>query len=129
MRKILLGVAMAVGLMCAASFANPAMAVDCATNPNAPDCPCAGQTTGVCTDLKDSGKFNSNIKAVINILLYGVSIVAVIMAVVSGIRWITSAGNVDNATKARHTLIYSVIGVAVAALAYVIVNFVVGLFG
>lgn len=53
-------------------------------------------------------------------------IIAVIMIVYGGIQYITSAGNPAGITKAKTTIIYSVVGLLVVILAAGIVNVVVG---
>ena len=54
-----------------------------------------------------------------------IGIVSVIMIIYSGLQLVISAGDTAKVTKAKNTIIYSVIGLAVAILAYAIVNFVV----
>ena len=65
------------------------------------------------------------IKTVVNILLWAVGILSVIMIIFSGFRYITSAGDASKTKSAQSTLIYSVVGLIVAILAYAIVNMVI----
>ena len=65
------------------------------------------------------------VQTVINILLIASGIVAVIMIIIGGFRYITSNGDANAATSARNTIMYAVIGLIIAGLAFVIVNFVV----
>lgn len=65
------------------------------------------------------------VKKVVKILLYVVGIVTVVMIIVSGLKMSLSAGNPSAVTKAKQTLIYSVVGLIIAMLAYAIVMFVV----
>jgi len=67
---------------------------------------------------------NSIISNVINTILYVVGIAAVIMIIIGGIRYATSAGNEKTVTDAKNTIVYALIGLAAAILAYVIVGFV-----
>lgn len=62
---------------------------------------------------------------VINTMLFIVGMLAVIMIIFSGIRYVTSAGNSTQVTNAKNTIIYSVIGLVIAIFAYAIVNWVV----
>lgn len=55
---------------------------------------------------------------------YVVGVLAVVMIIYSGMRYIYSGGNASQAQKARQSLLYSVVGLAVAILAYAIINFV-----
>ena len=57
-------------------------------------------------------------------LLWAVGAVAVIMIIVSGIKMTTSAGDPGAVQKAKQTLIYSIVGLVIAILAYAIVSFV-----
>jgi hypothetical protein len=50
--------------------------------------------------------------------------VAVIMIVIGGIRYVTSNGEAAHVKSAKDTILYAVIGLVVAILAYAIVNFV-----
>ena len=47
------------------------------------------------------------------------------MIVISGYKFITANGEAAKVTSARNTLLYSVIGLAVALLAWAIVSFIV----
>jgi hypothetical protein len=62
--------------------------------------------------------------SVVNILSIVVGIVAVIAIIVSGLRFVTSGGNSNSIAAARSSLIYALIGLVVAALAQVLVHFV-----
>lgn len=64
------------------------------------------------------------IKSVINILLYVVGTVSVIMIIVGGIRYTTSAGDSNGVSGAKNTIIYAVVGLVVSIMAFAIVNFV-----
>lgn len=61
---------------------------------------------------------------VINVILAVVGFVAVIMIIMGGISFITSQGDSSKVTKARNTILYGVVGLVVALLAFAIVNFV-----
>lgn len=65
------------------------------------------------------------IKTVVNILLWAVGILSVIMIIFSGFRYITSSGDASKTKSARSTLIYSVVGLIVAIMAWAIVNMVI----
>src|SRR3989344_5944574 len=71
-----------------------------------------------------TGKANDLIAKIINIFSVIVGIVAVIMIIVAGFRYITSAGNQERVKAAKTTLIYALIGLVIVALAQVIVRFV-----
>jgi hypothetical protein len=74
------------------------------------------------------GDFGTSLKTIVNILLYVLGAIAVIMIVIGGIRYATSNGDAGSVKSAKDTILYSVIGLIVAIMAYAIVNFVVGAF-
>ncbi len=54
-----------------------------------------------------------------------ISVIAVIVILISAIRFITSTGDAKRIQSARESLLYAVIGLIVAILAYAIVGFVI----
>jgi hypothetical protein len=65
---------------------------------------------------------------VTNVLLFLIGAVSVIMLIVGGFRYVLSNGDSTQVTNAKNTILYAVIGIIVALLAYAIVNFVVSSF-
>lgn len=65
------------------------------------------------------------IRNIINVLLFLIGAIAVIMIIIGGINYTTSAGDPKKTKVAKDTILYSVIGLVVALLAYAIVGFVV----
>lgn len=61
---------------------------------------------------------------IVNILLYIIGAIAVIMLIIGGIRYVTSGGDSSAVTAAKNTILYAIIGIIIALLAYAIVNFV-----
>lgn len=66
------------------------------------------------------------IKTVVNIMLFILGAIAVIMIIIGGIRYAISNGDASSIKAAKDTILYAVIGLVVAIMAYAIVNFVVG---
>lgn len=66
------------------------------------------------------------IKDIINILLFLIGAIAVIMIIIGGLRYVTSGGDQGAITGAKNTILYAVIGLIIAIMAYAIVNFVLG---
>lgn len=64
------------------------------------------------------------VKAVINTLLYIVGALSVVMIIIGGFQYILSQGDSGSVSKAKNTILYSVIGFIVSLLAYAIVNWV-----
>jgi hypothetical protein len=85
----------------------------------------ATATPATCTTSTGTGNdFNSILKKVINILSVLVGAIAVIMIIIGGFRYVTSAGNDSGVQAAKKTIMYALIGLVVVALAQVIVHFV-----
>lgn len=59
-----------------------------------------------------------------NILLFVIGAVAVIMIVIGGLRYVISGGDAKQVQAAKNTILYALVGVIIAILAYAIVNFV-----
>ncbi len=77
---------------------------------------------GTCTHTGPD--LNKIIKAVVNLLSVIVGILAVIMIMVGGFRYVTSGGDSSSLSSAKNTIIYAVIGLVIVALAQVLVHFV-----
>ena len=126
-RKISLATTMGfVGFM---TYVVPASALDCSTlgsssaNPLSEGTKCAiGETKAGAANntlFGDNGIFNK----VVNILLFLVGAVSVIMLIVGGFRYVISAGDQNAVTAAKNTILYAIIGLVVAFIAFGAVNF------
>ncbi|HJQ09226.1 MAG TPA: pilin [Candidatus Saccharimonadales bacterium] len=82
--------------------------------------------TGNCTVDTSGGteRIQSIITTGINIFSVIVGIVAVVMIIIGGFKYITSGGDSGNITSAKNTIIYAVIGLVIVALAQFFVQFV-----
>jgi hypothetical protein len=67
---------------------------------------------------------NNLVTTIINIFSLVVGILAVIMIIWGGFRFITSGGDSTKVTSARNTIIYAIIGLVIVALAQTIAKFV-----
>lgn len=65
-------------------------------------------------------------QTVVNILLFLIGAIAVIMLVIGGIRYVVSGGDQAAVTGAKNTILYAIVGIVVAFLAYAAVDFVIG---
>ncbi|NTW61888.1 hypothetical protein HGB25_00510 [Candidatus Saccharibacteria bacterium] len=63
-------------------------------------------------------------KNITNTALYIIGALSVIMLIYGGIRYTISMGDSKNVEAAKSTIIYAIMGVVVALLAFAIVNFV-----
>lgn len=81
-----------------------------------------------CSGNTDTSQGTSHIqtivRTVVNIFSLIVGVVAVIMIILGGLRYITSGGDSNNVSSAKNTIIYAIIGLVVVALAQFIVQFV-----
>ena len=68
----------------------------------------------------DNGVF----KHITNTILYIVGIIAVIMLIIGGIKYVVSGGDAKKVTDAKNTVLYAIIGLVIAFIAFAIVNFV-----
>lgn len=69
------------------------------------------------------------INILINFLLWTVGVLSVVMIIFSGFRYITSAGDAAKTKSAQTALTYSIVGLIVAVLAWVIVKMILRQFG
>lgn len=119
-------------------FALPALVVVPATSYAAPGCTNIGEQIAIganeaagsgsditCDDPSQSTDGLKQLAAdVVNIFSIIVGIVAVIMIIYGGFRYITSGGDSGNVGNAKNTLIYAIVGLIIVALAQLIVHFV-----
>ncbi len=85
---------------------------------------CDGSDSVLCQKQK-TDSLPTFIKTIVNTLLYVLGAVSVIMIIIGGIRYTTSMGEAKDIEGAKNTVMYAVVGLVVALLAYAIVNFVV----
>lgn len=70
------------------------------------------------------GDADSLIKLALNLLSMAAGVIAVIMLIVSGLKYITADGDATQISGAKKSLIYAIVGLVVVALAQFIVQFV-----
>lgn len=71
-----------------------------------------------------ASKIEGVLKTVLNLLSAIVGIVAVIMMIIGGFKYVTSNGDANSISSAKNTIMYAIVGIVIAALAQVIVRFV-----
>lgn len=64
----------------------------------------------------------------LNLVYFIAGAVAVITIVIAGIMYTSSMGDAGRVTKAKNLLTYSIIGLVVILIAFVVTNFVIGRF-
>lgn len=85
-----------------------------------------GNEDSVYCKNKNTGETQVNgiIKTIVEVLLTAVGAISIIMIVIGGIMFALSSGDAQKAAKARNTVLYAVVGLAVSLFASAIVNFV-----
>ena len=89
---------------------------------------CAGVNLKVgdktCDASEADEKVNSLITDIINIFSLVVGVIAVIMIIIGGLKYIMSSGDSNNITSAKNTILYAIIGLVIVAMSQFIVRFV-----
>ncbi len=91
-------------------------------------------TTSVQQGISDVNPGNNNVpqslpssvQTIADTLIYIVGAVAVLMLIIGGLRYVISQGDSAAVKQAKDTILYGIIGVVVAILAYAIVAFIAG---
>lgn len=83
---------------------------------------CKNKTAG---DENAEEKVHGTIKSVLNFFSWIIGIVAVVMIIYAGFRYITSGGSSEGVKGARNTLIYAIVGLIIVLLAQIIVRYFV----
>ena len=76
-----------------------------------------------CDEVRTAGGVAGN---VINVVLGVLAVVAVIAIILGGVQYMTSQGDPQKVKTAKNTIMYAVMGLVIAILAFAIVNFVIG---
>lgn len=66
------------------------------------------------------------IQSILNAVILVAGLVSVTFIIIGGVHYMTSSGDAAKVKKARDTILYAVIGLIICALAFAIVNFVIG---
>jgi hypothetical protein len=123
MRNIVIAVAVFLTVIFA-GLSSPALAgtkssIKCGINA------AAGAASSDCsTAPKPATDFTDLVAKIINVMSVLVGAIAVVMIVIAGFRFVTSAGNETAVAAARKTILYAVIGLLVVAFAQALVHFV-----
>lgn len=91
----------------------------------------AGDTCNIGVSSQFAGAFgvhvctaNDLFFSIAKILLSVLAMIAVVFIIIGGFQYVTSSGNQEQAEKGRSTVVYAVIGLVIAILAYTIVSVV-----
>lgn len=95
-----------------------------ASTPQETVCTTLGSNANCSKTPDGSVGLNSVVSATINILSIIVGIVAVIMIMLAGFKYITASGDSNKISSAKNTLIYAIVGLVIVALSQSLVKFV-----
>ena len=123
--SLLLVPAMVLGIGFVAT-PNVSAATDCDPGTAGLNTECIPQGQGQRSDLFGTDGVVTNI---INTMLFIIGILAVIMLIFGGIRYVTSSGDAGRVTAAKNTVMYAIIGLIVAIVAWAVVNWVMSTLG
>jgi hypothetical protein len=100
-----------------------------AADPVTPTLPgCADYNSGLCANAGEKG-VGELIANGVAIFMWIIGALAVIVIIIAGIMYATAAGDEAKTKTARHMIIYSLVGLAVAILAGTVATFVRGAIG
>ena len=133
MKKILTNIAK-IGVFVPAFALLAGLAVPVATT-YANNCDVSGGITGgkdcARNDEQPENLFSGDgsvFQTVTSVMLFLIGAISVVMLIYGGIRYTISQGDSTAVTNAKNTIMYAVIGIVIAILAFAIVNFVVTTF-
>ncbi len=127
MKKITLAATILTLSLAVCFFAPVAVYADSTYEQNV--CEGSGGTwsSGTCT-TDDSMTVPEIIQTVANVFVFVIGAVSVIMIIVGGIRYAVSAGDQSAVTGAKNTIMYAIVGLAIAFASYAIVSFIIAQF-
>jgi uncharacterized membrane protein YjgN (DUF898 family) len=130
MKKLKIGIVSLLSVFALAGVATPALAQsgECSASQSPAQCIKQGVTKSGGQSGDNAIDLGDRIKTIVNMILYILGAIAVIMIVIGGVRYTTSGGDAGGVSGAKNTIIYAVVGLVIAILAYAIVNFVLDAF-
>jgi hypothetical protein len=115
---VLIAVFVCLGLSAGTAYAyDPFSKVDCSLNPEG--------CKVVKTDELNKDKDTSAVKNGINTAIVILGSISVLMIVIGGIKYTVSGGDSAGVQSAKNTILYAIIGIIVAVMAFAIVNAVI----
>lgn len=91
---------------------------------NSEDVPQTVKDAAGCNQMKD--QLPDTIEGILNAIILVSGTIAVIFVLIGGINYMTSSGDASKLEKAKKTILYAAIGLAVCTLAFAIVNWTIG---
>ena len=69
--------------------------------------------------------FINTVTSILNGIIAVLGLVCVVVIIIGGVNYMTSSGDTGKVKKAKDTILYGLIGLAVCVLAFALVNFVI----
>ncbi|MEO5950682.1 MAG: hypothetical protein ABIQ04_04495 [Candidatus Saccharimonadales bacterium] len=85
-------------------------------------------TVDPATGIPKSTADAATLSAILNTVYFWAGIISVVMIIIGGLLYTISGGNSSNITKAKDTIIYSVVGLVVVIMAFALTQVVIGRF-
>ena len=104
------------------AYAGPALAVDCSTDLTLDNGAACGKPTNARENLFAP---NGIFATIANTLIFLVGAVAVIYLIIGGLRYVISNGDSKAVESAKNTILYAIVGIVVAVIAFALVQFVI----
>jgi type IV secretory pathway VirB2 component (pilin) len=104
-----------------------ALALDCKnpqTSKEIVQCGACNSSTQDCSGDPEADA-QTTLTKVVNWLSVIAGVIAVIMIIIAGFRYITSAGDTNRVASAKNTLLWAVVGIVIIALAQMLVKLVI----
>ena len=110
-------------------YSTPTFAVETSSNASNVADPCGNDVPAAVREANGCNGSADQLPIVITNILNGViavtGLVSVIFVIVGGANYMSSSGETAKLQKARNTILYALIGMAICVLAFAIVNFVI----
>jgi cytochrome bd-type quinol oxidase subunit 2 len=84
----------------------------------------SGGSSTTCDTPTNQDNLNNLLSRIVNVFSVIVGVIAVVMIIAGGLRYITSGGESNKVGSAKTTIIYALVGLVVVAIAQLIVHFV-----
>jgi Type IV secretion system pilin len=130
-KTITLSVLFTISVFCAGLFAlNPSAEASPVLFADAQKVVCDGAILiagGDCDPATGRG-LQKILKAVTTVFAWVLGILAVILIIFGGLKYVTSGGDSNKVSSAKNTILFAIVGLVVAAVAQPFVNFVISFF-
>lgn len=84
-----------------------------------------GNTNTGCSNATAGASLNTLIKNIINVFSIVVGLVAVVMIIIGGFRYIVSGGESSSVSGAKNAILFAIVGLIIVVIAQLIVHFVI----